>query len=279
MATDTTPPSPSPSTTLSKTFSIPSDNNGSTVEIRIAEPAGLKAEGLGLTTWGASLILANQLHHLTPEVRPAISTTNTSGSDSDEGPRAENTILELGAGTGLVGLAAAMLWKASGVVLTDLPPIVPGTSESCALNSLVLETMSVEMPRCGTLDWSQPSTLYLHPSGQQNMGRELRKLDARNPEHKFPTILSADTLYSEEQPEMLTKTIEAWLQRSETARAVVCYACRFAYLDVIREFWERMEGLGLECVAEGKADTEKGEDWREVGGTYYEWCVWRWKRE
>jgi predicted nicotinamide N-methyase len=46
-------------------------------------------------------------------------------------------VLELGSGTGLLGLAAACIWKAS-VVLTDLPTIMPNLTHNASLNQEVV---------------------------------------------------------------------------------------------------------------------------------------------
>jgi predicted nicotinamide N-methyase len=48
-------------------------------------------------------------------------------------------VLELGSGTGLLGLAAACIWKTS-VVLTDLPTIVPNLAHNASLNREAVES-------------------------------------------------------------------------------------------------------------------------------------------
>ena len=96
---------------LSRSFNIPVDE-ADLIEIKVHEPA-LTGDNLGLKTWDPSYLLTYrlwQLRHMGKLRRLPQST--------------ETSMLELGAGTGLVGIAAAAILGA-GVVLTDLPDIAP----------------------------------------------------------------------------------------------------------------------------------------------------------
>ena len=70
--------------------------------------------------------------------------------------------------------------------------------------------------------------------------------------NKAQIILAADTVYSEEHPELLTHAVQAWLSRTDDSRLVICYPLRFGYLDHIRDLWERLEAGGLTSIEEGK---------------------------
>src|ERR1700761_5943234 len=120
---------------------VQTDSRGSSIRVQISETAGIKAENLSLSTWGASFVLANHLHKLKLP-------SHAKAHDQD-------WILELGAGTGLVGITASCIWKAS-VVLTDLPGIVPGLTANIALNGPFL-SKSGGSASCGSLDWRSPS--------------------------------------------------------------------------------------------------------------------------
>lgn len=233
----------------SGSFAIKIDDKGSSIPIYIAEPSGVKSENLSLSTWGASLILADHLHKVSLPFDPSTRHVR---------------ILELGAGTGLVGLAAAALWKAE-VTLTDLPPIVPGLEANVALNSEALKKRG-STGLSGSLDWTYPERIVFTDS------KEIAPDDG-----KPQVILAADVIYDEDHPELLCNTITTWLAPGQGSRAILCYPLRMAYIDHIRNFWERMEAAGLECCDEGKEVGE--ENWNEVAHTPYEWCIWRWKKD
>ncbi|KAK5682677.1 hypothetical protein LTS10_005806 [Elasticomyces elasticus] len=201
------------------------------IVIQIADPQGIIADNLALATWGSSEVLANTLHRL------PIPDVSATGLQTDVFP-----VLELGAGTGLVGLSAAAVWKCW-TCLTDLPPILPNLEANVALNRDILA---------------------------QHGGSAACGHDGA---FKARVILAADTVYSEEHPELLTQAVTARLEKSDKARFVMCYPLRIGYLDHIRDLWERLETAGLVCVDEGRESLDKS--WDE--DTPYEWCVWRWQ--
>ncbi|KAF2860129.1 hypothetical protein K470DRAFT_264772 [Piedraia hortae CBS 480.64] len=222
------------------TFAVALDDSGRTVDLHISDPSRIAADNLALATWGSSQVLANTLHRL--HVDNA------------------KTILELGAGTGIVGMTAAAVWHSKNVILTDLEPILPNIAASIKLNEQTLAEHggAVEF---GLLDWYDPSTLILGAS--QN---KVSLLDVG-------VILAADTVYSEEHPQLLVNVVSQRLQKSSAARFVMCYPLRIGYLDHIRDLWQRLEEAGLECCEEGREQLDKSWD----DDTPYEWCVWQWQ--
>lgn len=238
------------------TFEITRDTNGSSLAIHISEQAGVKADNLSLSTWGASFVLANLLH----KIHKPLVDFPCGGTDGSYSKRP--SVLELGAGTGLVGLSAAALWGYD-VILTDVEMILPGLVANIALNKGVLKSTSVS---CGALDWNDPESLRIFSKRGQSLSPRDLKADI---------ILAADTIYSEEHPELLRKTILTWLAKGPQARVIMCYPLRMAYIDHVRDFWDLMEASGLECVDEGREESD--ESWNEIANTPYEWCVWAWK--
>jgi len=204
-------------------------------------------DNLGLKTWTSSLLLAKRL----PALRRLLPTFE--GGQ----PRSRPRVLELGAGTGLVGIAAACLWEAS-VTLTDLPEIVGNLEQNVQRNALRIEAS------CGTatvraLDWSDDSQI---PEDENE---------------RFPLILAADPLYSPEHPKMLSETVGRWLCRTREARFILELPLRHAYDDEREDLKRRLREQGLQVEAEGE---ETGyDDWQGRDGEMIEvrcsWTVWR----
>nr|POE47018.1 protein-lysine n-methyltransferase rrg1 [Quercus suber] len=217
-----------------------------TIAIQISDPGDLQAENLPLETWGSAEILANQLHAFAPAL-----------------PKADDEltlpVLELGAGTGIAGLTAAAVWHTTSV-LTDLPPILPGIQANVQLNQKLL-TLQGGQALSGTLDWANPAVLQLDQ-------------EQRSTWSKAQIILAADTVYSEDHPQLLCNAITTWLAPGSESRFIGCYPLRVGYLDHIRDLWERLEASGLECVHEGREMAPA--EWEE--DTPYEWCSWAWKK-
>jgi predicted nicotinamide N-methyase len=246
---------------LKSPFSINNDADGSKLPIHISEKEGVKAENLSLATWGSSYVLANHLHRW--KSTDSVQTARENASNSVP-------VLELGAGTGLVGLSAAAIWQLP-VILTDLAPIVPGLAQNINMNRALLAEKETSAT-CGCLDWTNPKQLLLcNPVLADTEPKYIQST------RKAHMILAADVVYSEEHPELLLKTILEWLTPGPDARVVICYPVRIAYIDHIRDLWERFEGAGLVCVEEAQESSD--DDWGEAEPAPYEFCMWAWKGE
>lgn len=86
----------------------------SSFELVIREPP-ITGDALGLKTWASSYALAQQLE--------GIARTSLAHLIQLNRPNKLMRILELGSGTGLLGMAAAAQWRAN-VLLSDLPQIM-----------------------------------------------------------------------------------------------------------------------------------------------------------
>lgn len=227
---------------MSRTFSIPTSTTSS-VSITLREPS-LTADNLGHKTWLASYLLAKRLPSLVPYL-PAF----------ERGGQ----VIELGAGTGLVGVAIAAMFDVH-VHLTDLPAIVPNLRANVTANSLSITQGSTSV---GELDWSSSPDCCIE-------------------QHEaYDVVVAADPLYSPQHPAWLVATIGCVLKRDLAARVVVELPLREAYAPEIRELKSGMAESGLMMLVQG---TERGfEDWEEnqrgMEKTEVDcwWAVWRWR--
>lgn len=249
---------------LTRTFTIPcapKSNNAEApdkpdhddmVEITLHEPA-LTADNLGLKTWAAAYLLAKRLLTL----QASLPSTVTKG---------EGQILELGAGTGLVGIAAAAVLGAH-VVLTDLPAIAPNLERNIAANAAMLEERGGRA-EAAVLDWTKPEDFTLSSGG------------TRVRAHSFGLVLVADPIYSASHPTLLVNAIDAHLSRDEGARVVVELPLREAYSPEIAELRNRMGRLGLKVLEEGEEtgvdDWSEGSDEGRLTEVRCWWSVWGW---
>lgn len=111
-------------------------------ELAIREPP-LTGDSLGLKTWGSSYLLALMLGQFAET-----SMRHLLAADREGGPA---TALELGSGTGLLGLAAAAIWK-SKVVLSDLPIIMANLVFNVEQNRQIIESLGGQVDS-GALTW------------------------------------------------------------------------------------------------------------------------------
>lgn len=237
-----------------KTYKI-SRSDDESVSIVIAE-APCEAENLCLTIWTSSFMLSNLLYKL-----------NIERSQLKPQDESKYSVLELGAGVGLSGISAAVVWGTRSL-LTDLPTIVPGSQVNANYNAELVRANGGHVA-CGTLDWKHPDTITMYsPNGE---GKRTIKVDD---ETAFPVILAADTMYTDEHPRLLTETILTCLKRSSTSRAIIIHPLRIAYIEHTREFWGRMEEGGLVAAEEGREEIDLKE-WDDE--KLHEWSVWKWK--
>ncbi|KAK3310213.1 putative methyltransferase-domain-containing protein [Chaetomium strumarium] len=163
--------------------------------LTIREPP-LTGDSLGLKTWGSSYALAQLLHEF---AAGPLAHLFLPGAISPPGE-----VLELGSGTGLLGLAAACIWKTS-VVLTDLPTIIPNLAHNASLNREVVEGRGGRVD-VAPLTWG---------GAEDDVDPIFRAL------HGYQLIIVADPLYDDDHPTLLATAIDEQLALDPDARVLV----------------------------------------------------------
>ena len=176
---------------------------GGTATVRLAQSPVLPKEGqgdqqrncehevaqaTGCTVWDGALLLgraiaALPLAALAHSVRPAPS----------EGWRPR--CIEIGAGTGALGLSVGAAGALSSLLLTDMPAVLPLTAANLRANRAALAAADV---RCATapLLWSPEREAVLRQlrSGSEQLGGSAGQDDGR-----FDLVIGSDLLYREEE--------------------------------------------------------------------------------
>lgn len=247
---------------MSRAFLVSNPFTKNLISITLHEPS-LTSDNLGHKTWLASYLLAKRLPCLLPFL-PSLhdslrrESSKTSGVTPEDLPR----ILELGAGTGLVGIATAAIFPFTHVHLSDLPAITPNLQDNVIRNWHHISGQASERKiSVGVLDWS-----FLLPDPENRL--------------KYDIILAADPLYTPLHPTWLVNTVTNFLETGANARFVVELPLRDVYLAVVNEFRAKTEAAGLKLVNEGE---EVGvEDWEcnveegEKPEVKCWWGVWMW---
>ncbi|KAF5176823.1 N-lysine methyltransferase mettl21a [Thalictrum thalictroides] len=144
----------------------------------------LPSQGLSFKIWAAAntLVALLEQYHQHPNNSPLSSVFNCHNNPF--------SILELGSGTGLVGIAAAAILRAK-VTITDLPNVLPNLSFNAMANSatLVLNGGNVDV---SSLRWGEVDDM-------ESIGKD------------FNMILGSDVVYHDNLYEPLLKTLQFFL--------------------------------------------------------------------
>lgn len=199
-------------------------------KIFLKEPS-LTADNLGLKTWGSSFILGCRLardanSHHAEGISHSLSKYVLLKSSYLHG-----SVLELGAGTGLVGIVSCLLGYST--TLTDLPEITPNLRDNVDLNgvrnNIVLD-----------LDWTTPTNF-------------LRKY----PDAQFTTIILSDPLYSSKHHISIVNMINTFLKKDHLSRVLIEIPKRRRYENERDSLWKLMDENGYVAVED---DIESGFD-------------------
>lgn len=261
--------------TTTRTLNIPdvSDPRAAPLPIHLHEPS-LTADHLGHKTWVAGYLLAKRIPLLKPDV-PALQPGATDG----DRPLA----LELGSGTGLVGLTLAHRAPHVELHVTDLPEIIPNLAANVNRNfPQDLEhspSPQLALVKVFALDWNT----CLAKSARSSAPRPCCVLSQtpvpRARPANYDLIVAADVLYGPEHPVLVARVVSRFLKRAAHARFVAQGPMRD------REGGSLKSALEMQLVECGLQLVKQGEEigWeemgREDGRVVCWWGIWEWRGE
>ncbi|KAI0881448.1 putative methyltransferase-domain-containing protein [Annulohypoxylon maeteangense] len=217
-------------------------------ELIIREPP-IIGDCLGLKTWGSSFLLAQSLDKIAEKSLFHLLQLGHPNPFLD--------VLELGSGTGLLGMAAAAIWQTN-VVLTDLPSIMPNLDFNIEKNRSTIEILGGGV-ESGALTWG---------SEEDNAGQFSEK-------NQFKIVLAADSLYDDDHPELLSSAIDDHLMTDKDARAVVMVPQRdLVTKKLVVKFLSLMASSNLVVIEEHTlVGQDDWDDDREDSGVECWWAV------
>ncbi|KAH7027728.1 putative methyltransferase-domain-containing protein [Microdochium trichocladiopsis] len=226
----------------------------SSFELIVREPP-ITGDALGLKTWASSYALAQLLGSIAQD-----SLAHLLALDK---PNTRPKILELGSGTGLLGMAAAGQWRAN-VLLGDLPTIISNLSFNVDANRSTIDRLG------GSLD--QAALTWGGPLDDDDESKDDERFAHKN---QFDIILAADAIYDDDHPELLAAAICEHLSTKPEARVVLMSPLRDSLtsvlLDRLRSTLAKSH-LHLVCLEEHIVEAQ--DDWDEDRDTQQVKCWW-----
>jgi len=187
--------------------------------IRIREDVNVESAGTSATVWDGAILLARYLENDCSAVH----------RNWHERPK---IIMELGAGCGLSGIAAAVITGAQALILTDLPVALPRLERNVETNQTILSSAGCRRTFCRPCDWYNPPELSTLLNGTTD--------DALLQNAAPDIILIADCVWTEELVTPLFATLGQYVKTDQT-QVLVSYQRRGKSTD--DAFWNALRGL------------------------------------
>ncbi|CZS98971.1 uncharacterized protein RAG0_07500 [Rhynchosporium agropyri] len=232
---------------MTRTWVIPKSLNTPEIRFDIREPP-LTGDQIGLKTWGTSFVLAKRLEYIGSEYLGALVDNETISYLP--------TVLELGAGTGLVGMAAAAVWSTN-VLLTDLEDIQDNLLFNINKNIATVTELNGSISG-DVLDWTKPQEAL-----------ELLIVT------QFEIVIAADPMYDHEHPALVVEMITKFLKKGSESRALVAIPLRDTHTEgMALNFSTLMENSGFSAVYRDHESFK--DDWTSEDDVQVQWTIWRW---
>jgi Lysine methyltransferase len=250
---------------LTRTFRFPFLSTGDHVSVTLRDGTIQDYDGVGVQTWGSSTVLSKDLCS-----RPSVY-----GLYAPSEPR-RISVLELGSGTGLVGLVAAQVLARQGVpadvLLTDFHPLVlDNLKNNLAQNYRDLEASEVNVG-IRELDWEA-----------------VTKAQLDNQDELYDVCLGADIVYAPEHAvwlascvrRFLRKPVDGELHKPAFHLVIPLRPTHLTEVDSIREVFGRHDAVGewqLAVLEELELEREDRGVGRADETRYVRWRV-GWRRQ
>ncbi|KAH8597471.1 putative methyltransferase-domain-containing protein [Bisporella sp. PMI_857] len=246
---------------MTRTWVVPASEKLPQLHFEIREPP-LTGDNLGLKTWGTAFAVSKILEKLGNDYfchvinPPRNNYTTATGSTFTT--RNSNQVLELGAGTGLVGIALAAIWHVD-VILTDLPEIHANLLHNIDLNSDLINKMG-GVATGKVLDWKNDDQI------NRDFGGE-----------RFEVVVAADPFYDDDHPSLVAAMIQKFLKHGRTSLALVAVPLRDKKTkSLYSQFVGSMREKDLQLKYQGSVAFR--DDWGSADqeSIICWWSIWAW---